>query len=604
MNPTSFNAFVKAASIGVANHLWQSTLVALLLGGVALAFRNNHARVRFAIWFAASIKFLIPFSLLIGLGGYLATPRPVSMNETVVYSAIEMVGQPFTRPAAAIGRAQIAWLPAIAAGVWLCGALTVLCIWCLRWMRVSAILRRTELCDEGREYEVLRALERQCDHQRPIPLRMSSDSMEPGIFGILRPCLIWPNGISEHLSDAHLSAIMAHELWHVRRRDNLAAAMHMLVQAAFWFHPLVWWMGARLVEERERACDEEVLRFSGEAHVYAESILRACKFCVEAPLACVAGVAGSDLKRRIARIMQNKSVQDLTLMRRISLVSVAVIAVASPLAFGMLHASNLSAQVVIPDRASNGARLSFDSVTIKRSVAADKLNQRQILPNEFIENNGTLRDLIAFAYGVNSYQVVGGPGWIDSERFDIDGHFKGPQNLEIQSAPGLLPPPPPGASPLHMAPFRVQSMLKTLLEDKFHIRLVPGMQQLPVYDLVVAEQGAKLKATPESPAPPSFQGERIISVKTKFESGNGELTLNNGPVGALAGFLAQQIGQQVNDKTGIAGNYDMTLRWTPSGDAAESVSAALQEQLGLKLQPGKGNVEVMNVDQIEEPLID
>ena len=73
----------------------------------------------------------------------------------------------------------------------------------------------------------------------------------------------------------------------------------MVVQAIFWFHPLVWWIGARLVDERERACDEDVIRLGSEPEVYAESILKTCEFYVESPLACVAGVTGSDLKKRI-----------------------------------------------------------------------------------------------------------------------------------------------------------------------------------------------------------------------------------------------------------------------------------------------------------------
>ena len=103
-------------------------------------------------------------------------------------------------------------------------------------------------------------------------------------------------GIIERLTPTQLEAVLAHELTHVWRRDNLTAAMHMIVEAVFWFHPLVWWIGARLVEERERACDEEVLRLGNEAQVYAESILKVCQFYIESPLACVSGVTGSDLR--------------------------------------------------------------------------------------------------------------------------------------------------------------------------------------------------------------------------------------------------------------------------------------------------------------------
>ena len=80
----------------------------------------------------------------------------------------------------------------------------------------------------------------------------------------------------------------------------------MVVEAVFWFHPLVWWIGARMVEERERACDEYVLRALGEPQSYAESILNVCKLYVESPLACVSGVNGSDLKKRVAAIMVNR----------------------------------------------------------------------------------------------------------------------------------------------------------------------------------------------------------------------------------------------------------------------------------------------------------
>jgi len=88
-----------------------------------------------------------------------------------------------------------------------------------------------------------------------------------------------------------------------RRRDNLTAAIHMVVEAIFWFHPLVWWFGARLVEERERACDEAVLSLGCEPRDYADAILSVCKLYLESPIVCVSGISGSDLKRRIVRIM-------------------------------------------------------------------------------------------------------------------------------------------------------------------------------------------------------------------------------------------------------------------------------------------------------------
>jgi TonB family protein len=183
-------------------------------------------------------------------------------------------------------------------------------------------------------------------------LRSSQTSLEPGIFGIRRPLLLWPVGISQHLQDAHLEAILTHEAQHVRRRDNLAAAMHMVVEAIFWFHPLVWWLGARLVEERERACDEEVLRLGNQPEIYAESILKTCEFCVASPLACVSGVTGADLKLRIVRIMTQGSVDKLGFLKKLLLVVIGTGAVAAPIVVGLIKAPLATAQATQANRES------------------------------------------------------------------------------------------------------------------------------------------------------------------------------------------------------------------------------------------------------------
>jgi beta-lactamase regulating signal transducer with metallopeptidase domain len=104
--------------------------------------------------------------------------------------------------------------------------------------------------------------------------------------------MLLPEGIFDRLTVPQLKGVIAHELCHVHYRDNVIAAIHMFVETLFWFHPLVWWIGRRMVEERERACDEEVLRLGSEPRVYAEGILNVCKLYVESPLVCVAGITG------------------------------------------------------------------------------------------------------------------------------------------------------------------------------------------------------------------------------------------------------------------------------------------------------------------------
>ena len=285
----------------LANHLLQSTIFAALAGMLALFLRNNQARARYWIWLTASLKFLVPFSLFVELGHRLSWSGTPTIAQPRMAAAMDRIGQPFTMPdfysftpiaTAPVAASMPAWLFAI----WIFGCAGVLIFWFVRWRRVAAILRVSVPINEGREITALRRMKARTG------LFASPGQIEPGVFGIARPVLLLPAGVADHLTDAQLDAIVAHELCHLRCRDNLTAALHMLVEAVFWFHPLVWWIGAKLVEERERACDEEVVRLGSDPEVYAESILRICRLYLESPLVCAAGISGSDLGRRIESI--------------------------------------------------------------------------------------------------------------------------------------------------------------------------------------------------------------------------------------------------------------------------------------------------------------
>jgi TonB family protein len=120
----------------------------------------------------------------------------------------------------------------------------------------------------------------------------------------------------------------------------------------FWFHPLVWWLGARMMEERERACDEDVLDLGSARHAYAESILKVCEFCMGSPLASVSGVAGGDLKKRMANIMTDRKLRKLDFTRKLFLSAAGVGVVALPIAFGALSAVPRLAQAETNSTAS------------------------------------------------------------------------------------------------------------------------------------------------------------------------------------------------------------------------------------------------------------
>ena len=303
-----------AVGTPLANHLWQSTLFAGVVGLLALMMRKNRAQARYWLWLTASVKFLIPFSLLAVMGSYLGWPKAPVTTEPDFPFLIQEFSRPFSlaKPTYAVPAAPAApvftshFLPNLLLVIWFCGCAGVVFIWWLRWRRITAAVRAALPMQTGRELEVLRSVERRGGIADETEIIVSRCGLEPGIIGIFRPVMLLPAGLLERLTDRQLGAIMTHELCHVRRRDNLAASIHMLVEAIFWFHPLVWWIGGRLVDERERACDEEVLRLGSEPQVYAEGILRVCEFYLESPLVCAAGVTGSNLKKRVERIEKQK----------------------------------------------------------------------------------------------------------------------------------------------------------------------------------------------------------------------------------------------------------------------------------------------------------
>jgi beta-lactamase regulating signal transducer with metallopeptidase domain len=308
------------------NHLWQSTLFA---GGAALLtllLRRNGPGVRYYLWLVASVKFLFPFALLIALGRLFPVFRApaLAVPNFVDYNSI---ARPFSEAVVATSTPHWDVTPFLLA-LWGAGTAALLIRWILRWSRLQRVMRTA--CD--------------LPMASPVPVKRAQTVMEPGLVGILTPVILLPEGIESRLSDAELQAILAHEICHLRRHDNLSSALHMLVEALFWFHPLVWWIGKRLNIEREHACDERVLASGRAPQVYAESILKVCKFYVHSSLACVPGISGADLKKRMETIMENEISLRLNTAKKLLLAGCAVLAVAAPIAVGILNAPSAIAQ--------------------------------------------------------------------------------------------------------------------------------------------------------------------------------------------------------------------------------------------------------------------
>lgn len=308
----------------LTNHLWQSTAFALIAAGLALTFRHDTAHVRFGIWLTASLKFMLPFAPLIVLGEALTWKTAAPVPAAAVLQQIAQPGSFLSLgavPLPAHAPASGAWSfwPLLLMTGWLIGSLMLCSRRALQWLQLRAIVRAAT----------------PFDIEAPIQVLVTQTTLEPGIFGIVHPVLLLPAGLTKQLAPQQLDAIVAHELCHWRRRDNLTAALHMVVETLFWFHPLVWWLGGRLLTERERACDETVVQSGKDREIYAGSILQVCQLCIEPPLPCVSAVSGGTLRKRIEEIMTHHVGSKLPLAKRCLLIAAAAGTLALPLAIGL-----------------------------------------------------------------------------------------------------------------------------------------------------------------------------------------------------------------------------------------------------------------------------
>jgi bla regulator protein blaR1 len=594
----------------VGAHLWQSTLFAAAIGLTTLAFRRNAAAIRHALWFVASLKFLVPFAALAALGAKFG-PRFREPERVVEVVFVQRGGGPDLSPfwtQIAPRPAPVETLaPLYAAGmgaIWLCGLAVVVAIWCIRWRRIAAVARCAPTLAAGREVTALRRIEQRLGVWTPIRMAASDSAIEPGVFGLLRPVLLWPRAIADRLDDEQLATILAHEVSHVQRRDNLLAALHMAVQAIFWFHPGVWWLGARLVDERERACDEMVVRLGHEPQVYAETILTACRLFLESPLTCMAGVTGSDLSKRIERIMLNVPSEALTPMRKAVVAAVPVFGVLIPIIVGVVSAPRIRAQQA-PPAANVHAEFEVASVKMNKSGMAGKVSIQTLPGGRFNAENVTLRQLIRNAYMLQDVQIAGGPKWLDDDRFDIVAKAAGE---------GLGDP---FVAEQTREPSRWQVMLRALLAERFTLVAHREPRELPYYALLVSRRdgalGSSMKRTDVDCATPDGQKQCGLRLMP------GNMTGNSASMSQLANSLAPFLGRIVFDRTELRGNFDFTLKWTPDQVPAglerkaaamnlppvdpngPSIFTALQEQLGLKLDAVKGPVDVLVIDRVEHP---
>lgn len=270
--------------------------------------------------------------------------------------------------------------------------------------------------------------------------------------------------------------------------------------------------------------------------------------------------------------------------------------------------------------AAGAAAAAFEVASVKPNKSGENFIRFGMQPGgRFTASNAPLRELIRFAYGLQNFQIVDAPGWIASDRFDVTA-----------KAEGDIPPSQPGTVGT------LQRMVQSLLTERFQLKARLEDREMPRYDMVLARSdgrlGPQLKPSTTDcqalfaaarrggapPAPPA-PGQPL---QCGFRIGPGLMQGGAFPLSQLANALSPMVQRVVIDRTGLPGNFDLEMTFTPDqmpqggpppagapplppiDPNGPSIFTALQEQLGLKLESTRGPVNVLVIDSVQQPTPD
>jgi bla regulator protein blaR1 len=600
-----------------------TVIAAFGLMGARLA-RRSRAAVRHVLLAATFIVLLLlPVASLIIPPVRVAVP---TVRESRVVSSAPAVGGeeilPFTAPDAhpaktsAASRSSGFLLFELVFMGWLAGATLILIpmfasLWKIHWLRRSG---RSWV--EGQK--IVDGLSLESGFRRRVEVLLHEALPGPITSGMLHPAILLPLD-AQTWSSQDLNRALVHELEHVRRGDIFTHYLARAVCAVYWFHPLVWMAWRQLILEAERSCDDAVILRS-EPTAYADQLVALARRLVTSAKSPVLAMANrSDLAVRVHAMLDVRQRRGRVgrFVAPLACCTAAVLALTiAPVRTAAAPQSTSSPEARVGSSSATVERPgpSFEVTSIKPNKAGDLRTWVELQPGRFSASGITATRLIAFAYNVKVFQVSGGPGWVSSDRYDIEA--KEPDSV-AEELPKLS---------IEERSARLKSMLQSLLADRFALKVNHTTKEFPGYALVVAKDGPKLHAathgdtydngmkTPDG-RPVGRGGLALV--------GRGDLEGQGVPWNQFVFALSQELGRTVVDQTGLKGDYDVQLKWTPDsissspiaepppGGGAEpqpppestgpSIFTAVQEQLGLKLESTKVPTEVLAIDHIERP---
>ena len=224
----------------------------------------------------------------------------------------------------------------------------------------------------------------------------------------------------------------------------------------------------------------------------------------------------------------------------------------------------------------------WDVVSVKARDPNDTSNNQSLnfKGRQFVMVNRTVQGMLLFAYGLQRVQIVGAPHWIETERWDVQG---------VPDVPG------------HPSLKQMQSLTRKLLEERFGLKVHRETKELAVYAITVGKGGEKI-------APSAGDPNGAPSENENSNGGVVTMRMTNMSMGEFAPDLGSFLDRPAVDQTGLTGRYDLQLKWTvdeskapTDGSAPPGLFTAIQQQIGLKLEPAKAPVDLLIVEAVQRP---
>jgi uncharacterized protein (TIGR03435 family) len=391
----------------------------------------------------------------------------------------------------------------------------------------------------------------------------------PMTCGVVRPAIVLPRD-AENWNQEDLNRALVHELEHVRRGDSVSRCLARIACAVYWFHPLVWVAWRRFTLEAERSCDDAVLGRS-EATAYARQLVGLAERLSMTRRAPIVALADrSDLATRVRALLDAR--------QRRGRAGTFSLALACAAAVVLVLAMSPITLVAAPQPQPTTA-LTFEVASVRPNPAKEPPGDIPInadrSPGHFAMRDKPLRFAIEWAYDLKDYQIAG-PEWIQQdERYDITANAPGPATDD-----------------------QMRPMLQALLADRFQMKSHIEKRELDVYALVKGKGEPKLKKADPNSAQSLGPGDQ------------GRARFNNFPLSRLTFLLTRRMDRPALDLTGITSNFDYEVDLSGLGRKSGSSSGydgdgpsvfqAIEEDMGLKLEPRKYPVDVLVIDSVNK----